>query len=124
MALTLSLTMPATTALKDGEVVDVPEITYPNAYARLYAVRAFANEAFLLVCWYADEAARYANENPVKAFEYQVPTPDLKGDLYPAGYAHLKTLPDFAGASDHPVADPGDLTSTSTLATNVPPASA
>lgn len=38
----------------------------------------------------------------------------------------LKTLADFVGATDHPMADPDDMTSTSAPApaTNVPPASA
>lgn len=109
MALTLSLTLPATTALVDGVVVEVPEITYPQAYARAYSIRAFAQESYILVTWYADEAARFANADPVKAYEYSTSTASLVGDIYPAAYAFLKTLPDFAGATDHPFVDPAEV---------------
>lgn len=109
MALTISLTLPATTALVNGEVVDVPEITYPQAYARAYAIRAFAQDSYILVTWYADEAARLANADPVKAYEFTTTTASLTGDIYPAAYAYLKTLPDFAGAIDHPVVDPAEV---------------
>lgn len=109
MALTLSLTMPATTALINEQVVAVPETTYPNAYARLFMARASSSETYLLVCWYADAAARFANADPVKIYEFPaVPTASLVGDIYPAAYAYLKTLPEFAGAVDHPVADPAE----------------
>lgn len=110
MALIVSLTLPATTALdKNEQVVEVPEVTYPQAYARLYSVRAYAAETFLLVCWYADADARFANADPVKIMEFPpVPTTSLKGDIYPMAYAYLKTLPEFEGAVDHPVADPAE----------------
>lgn len=108
MALTISLTLPATTALVNGEVVAVPEITYPQAYARAYAIRAMSSESFILVTWYADEAARLANADPVKALEFTTTTASLKGDIYPAVYAYLKTLPEFAGAADHPMVDPAE----------------
>lgn len=110
MALTVSLTLPATTALVNDEVVEVPEVTYPQAYARLYMARASSTDTYLLVCWYADADARFANADPVKVFEYPpVPTADLKGDLYPAAYTYLKTLSDFAGAVDHPAVDPAEV---------------
>lgn len=109
MALVQSLTLPATTALKDGVVVDVPEITYPAAYARVYSVQAFVAESFLLVCWYADEAARLANDPHVKIKEYRVPTSVLAGDIYPMAYAWLKQQDDFAGATDHPFVDPAEV---------------
>ena len=110
MALTVSLTLPATTALVDGAVVEVPEVTYPAAYARLYMARAMSDSTYLLVCWYADAEARFANADPVKVFEFPpVKTADLKGDLYPAAYAWLKAQPEFAGATDHPFVDPDEV---------------
>lgn len=110
MALTVSLTLPATTALQNDQVVEVPEVTYPQAYARLIMARASSTDTYLLVCWYADADARFANADPVKVFEFPpVPTADLKGDLYPAAYTYLKTLSDFAGATDHPFVDPAEV---------------
>lgn len=109
MALVMSLTLPATTALQNDVVVDVPETTYEQSYARVYTVRSTSQDSYLLVCWYADEAARFANADPVKVFEFQTPTATLKGDVYPAAYAYLKTLPEFASASDHPLVDPAEV---------------
>jgi hypothetical protein len=105
MALITSLTMPATPALVDGAVVELPETTYPASYARVLFVRSFANESYVCVCWYADEAARFAGADPVKVYEYPVSTEALKGDVYPAAYAYLKGLPEFAGAVDHMLVD-------------------
>lgn len=109
MALVMSLTLPATTAIQNDVVVDIPEITYPQSYARVMYVRAFSKESYICVCWYADEAARFANADPVKVNEYTAETKALSGDFYPAVYAHLKTLPEFAGASDHPLVDPAEV---------------
>lgn len=118
MALILPLTLEATNKYDDnGVLVDIPEQHYPAAYARLFSVRVFTGTSYLLVCWYADEAARFADAAPVKMWEYLVPTADLKGDVYPAAYAYLKTLEEFAGALDHPVTDPAELP-----AVNSPPA--
>lgn len=109
MALIVPLTMPATTALIDGAVVEVPEITYPSAYARILVSRAHSDTSYVCVCWYADEAARFAGADPVKLYEYATKTSDLKGDYFPAVYTWLKTLPDFAGATDHPFVDPAEV---------------
>lgn len=109
MALLVSLTLPETTALVDGAVVVVPETTYPQAYARVLFARSFAAETYICAAWYADEAARHAGADPVKVAEYAVATTALKGDVFPAMYAHLKTMLDFAGAIDHPVVDPAEV---------------
>lgn len=109
MALVVSLTLPSTTVLIDGAVVEVPETTYPTAYARVMVSRAQADTSYVCVCWYADEAARFAGADPVKVFEYSTKTSDLKGDYFPAVYSFLKTLPDFAGATDHPFVDPAEV---------------
>lgn len=109
MALTVSLTLPATTALIDDAVVEVPEITYPTAYARVLVSRAHADKSYICVCWYADEAARFAGTDPVKVFEFVAPTSALVGDYFPAVYSYLKTLPEFEGATDHPFVDPAEV---------------
>lgn len=109
MALIVPLTMPATTALINGSVVEVPEITYPTAYARILVSRAMADTSYICVSWYADEAARFAGTDPVKLAEFTTKTSDLKGDYFPAVYSFLKSLPEFAGATDHPFVDPAEV---------------
>lgn len=74
--------------------------TYPQSYARILYIRAQAAESFICVCWYTDQAAREQGEAPIKVQEVQVATTALVGDIYPAAYAYLKTLPEFAGAID------------------------
>lgn len=109
MALVVSLTMPATTALIDGVVVEVPEVTYPEAYARVLVSRAHSDKSYVCVCWYATEEARFAGTDPVKVYEFVTDTKNLAGDYFPAVYGFLKTLPEFAGATDHPLVDPDEV---------------
>jgi len=109
MALVVSLTLPATTTLVDGAVVEVPETTYPTAYARVLVSRAHSDTSYVCVCWYADEAARFAGADPVKVFEFVTPTSALVGDYFPTVYGYLKTLPEFVGATDHPFVDPAEV---------------
>jgi hypothetical protein len=75
-------------------------VTYPASYARILYVRTLPSDSYIFVCWYADEAARQAGADPVKVYEYQAPTAVLSGDIYPAAYSWIKTLPEFAGAVD------------------------
>lgn len=109
MALILPLTLKETSALVDGQVVAVPEQTFPAAYVRILFARAHADRTYICVCWYKDEAARFANENPVKMEEYSVETGLLVGAILPAAYNYIKTLEDFAGATDHPITDPAEV---------------
>ncbi len=74
--------------------------TYPEAYVRIMYVRSMAEESFVFVNWYADEAARQNEEPGIKVYEYKVDTDNLPGNIYPAAYAYLKTLPEFEGATD------------------------
>lgn len=102
MALIVPLSLEATNKYDDtGILVDIPAANYPEAYARLFSVRVFASDSYLLVCWYENEEARFLNDPPVRIFEFLAPTSELKGDLYPAAYAYLKTLSEFEGAIDH-----------------------
>lgn len=100
MALQVSLTIPPNRVPETPDEVAIPAEVYPESYARILYVRALAQESFIFVCWYADQAARENNADPVKIYEYQTPTASLQGDVYPAAYAYLKTLPEFEGAID------------------------
>ena len=71
---------------------------FPNCYARISLVSADKVEFRILVDFYADKAAREANAQAVLGWNYV--TAPLDGDLLPACYAYLKTLPDFAGWVD------------------------
>lgn len=87
----------------------VDETTYPNAYARVLNCAVDSRFSWVVVGIYADEAARWANVDPVKVESYIAATPSLTGDIYTAAYAFLKTLPEFAGAVDvlvNPVVEP------------------
>lgn len=110
MALIVPLTIPEFQTLENGEHVVKPAVEYPQSYARVAFSRVFAAETYICVAWYADTAARMADVGtPLKLYEFTVPTATLAGDFYPACYAHLKTLPEFAGATDHPMPDPSEV---------------
>lgn len=73
---------------------------FKDAYARILFARTFKDQTFVFVNFHADEAARWANKNPVKQKEYIAQTSSLVGDFFPAMYTWLKTQEDFAGAID------------------------
>ena len=75
---------------------------FPAAYARIVYSRAEKTTTWVLVQWFADQAAREEDKNPVKMWEYQAPTsaiPDVAPALV-ASYDWLKMLPEFAGWID------------------------
>lgn len=96
MALQVSLSIVAPCA----PVCPDPNVVYPESYARILFIRADSQASYPLVAWYADKAAREAGDAPVQVREYLVATVDLVGDIYPAAYGWLKTLPEFEGAVD------------------------
>lgn len=100
MALTHTLVIPSTIIPENPDDVAVPIATYPNAYARVFTIRVHTGVTFLLVVWHEDQAAREREDQPVLMKEFHANTSDLSGDIYPAAYAHLKTLPEFEGAVD------------------------
>ncbi len=100
MALKVSLTIPPNRIPETPDEVAEQAQEFPESYARILYVRSMAQDSFIFVCWYANEAARLAGEDAVKVYEYQTATASLPGDIYPAAYAYLKTLPEFAGATD------------------------
>jgi hypothetical protein len=74
--------------------------TFTEAYAKIEPVISVGKVTRIGVNWYADEQARTDLKQPVHANTFEVPDADLKGDFYPAMYAYLRTLPEFAGAVD------------------------
>lgn len=100
MALQVSLTLPPSRYPESPDELPVGGGTYPEAYARIAQVRADAQTSYLLVVWYEDAAARERGDDPIHMYEYGAATPSLVGDIYPAAYTYLKTLPDFEGAID------------------------
>lgn len=94
MALQVSLTIVAPCA----PVCPDPDVVYPEAYAKILSIRVTDPLSFPLVAWYADAAAHAEGADPVQLKEYGVETSQLQGDIYPAAYAWLLTLPEFAGA--------------------------
>jgi hypothetical protein len=100
MALQVSLTIPPNRLPESPDEVALPDVVYPEAYARILYIRVDTQTAYPLVAWYEDAAARERGDAPVKLFEYGTATASLTGDIYPAAYAWLKTLPEFSGATD------------------------
>lgn len=100
MALKVSLTINPNRVPETPDEEAITAAEYPEAYARVLYVRSMAEESFVFVCWYADEAARTNGDEPVKVYEYMAETDNLPGNIYPAAYGYLKTLPEFAGAID------------------------
>lgn len=86
----------------------INDTVYPAAYSRITTIRADKADAYVYVCTYADEAARLAEDFPIYAEEHATKLADLTGDLFVKAYGFIKTLPEFAGASDHPLVDPAD----------------
>lgn len=100
MALKIALTIPPNRVPETPDEEAIPAQVYPESYARIVHVRSMAQESFIFVCWYADETARANGELPVKVQEFPVATATLIGDIYPASYSYLKSLPEFEGAVD------------------------
>jgi hypothetical protein len=81
---------------------------FPECYARIVFARTMKDQTLIWVNFYANYAARVAEDMPVKQKEYPCVTAELQGDIFPAMYAYLKTLPDFAGAIDV-LSDPAQI---------------
>jgi hypothetical protein len=85
------------------------DVDYPAAYSRVLFVRVDKADAYIFVNTYADEAARHREDMPVYQEEHRAEAAAVAGDVFVKAYDHLKTVPMFAEASDHPVADPADV---------------
>ncbi len=86
----------------------VGETEYPAAYSRIVVIRADKADAYIFVNTYADEAARQREDDPIHQEEPVTALSNLAGDLYVKAYEHLKTVPGFEAATDHPLVDPAD----------------
>ena len=76
-------------------------VNYPQAYSRILVTRCDKQEAFVYVCTYSSFEDRMAGANPVWTEEHATELATVSADVFPASYAFLKTLPEFAGAIDH-----------------------
>lgn len=100
MALKVHLSILPDSIPATPEELEANTRNYPESYVRVLYVRSMPAESFIFVCWYENEAARQAEADPIKVYEYKAPTAALTGDVYPAAYSYLKTLPEFEGAID------------------------
>jgi hypothetical protein len=74
-------------------------IGFPNAYARVARVSGDKNAIRVMVEIHATEAARHAGAQPIETRLHTLPLPS-DAPLYPAIYAALKAMPEYAGAVD------------------------
>ena len=72
----------------------------PQAYARITNFFGTKDQIQVQVAIYFNEEARQNNMATVKENAHYIAIEDLKGDLIPAIYEVLKTLSDYAGATD------------------------
>lgn len=74
---------------------------YPAAYTVIDTLRFDRLGAHLWVLTFADEQAKVTGENPVLCRGFDTETERMHGEVFALAYAYLKTLPEFAGATDH-----------------------
>lgn len=86
------------TALPADEQQGRPE--YPNAYARVLHVLVYADAVWVHVNWYENEEARRRGDAPVFERPYGIVPSDISGEVFPQVYSYIKTLEEFAGATD------------------------
>lgn len=72
---------------------------FPAAYAKVSHYHGWTNTVVLHVAIYASADARHLPAQPVDTRSHEMPVP-ADAPLLPAAYAHLKTLPEYAGATD------------------------
>jgi len=74
---------------------------YPEAYSRILVARCDKSNAYVYVLTYSSFDDRMAGDNPIWTEEHVTELAAVAHDVFPASYAFLKTLPEFAGAVDH-----------------------
>lgn len=72
---------------------------FPAAYAKISHYHGWTNVVSIHVAIYASADARHIPAQPVDARVHEMPVPH-DAPLLPAAYDHLKTLPEYAGATD------------------------
>jgi hypothetical protein len=75
-------------------------IPAPQAYAKINHFNGNKDQLQVQVSVYYDQAARENNLNLVLEHSHYIPMSDLTGDIVPAIYGVLKTLPEYEGAVD------------------------
>lgn len=76
-------------------------VNYPQAYSRILVTRCDKDSAYVFVLTYASFDDRMVGANPVWTEEHATELATVSADVFPASYAFLKTLPEFANAVDH-----------------------
>lgn len=76
-------------------------VNYPEAYSRILQTRCDKNDAYVYVLTYASFEERMAGAEPIWTEDRGTVLQTVAHDVFPASYAFLKTLPEFANAVDH-----------------------
>jgi hypothetical protein len=72
----------------------------PQAYAKITNFHGNKDQIQVQVAVYYDQLAKENNKTVVLQHAHYIPTSDLIGDIIPAIYGVLKTLPEYEGAVD------------------------
>jgi hypothetical protein len=72
----------------------------PQAYARITNFYGSKDQIQVQVAVYFDQVARENNMAVVLDHAHYIPMADLNGDIIPAIYSVLKTLPQYENAQD------------------------
>jgi len=72
----------------------------PEAYARITNFHCNKNQLQVQVAVYFSQEAVEGNSVPVSEHAHYIAVADLSGDILPAIYNVLKTLPQYEGAQD------------------------
>jgi hypothetical protein len=75
-------------------------IPAPQAYAKITNFHGNKDQIQVQVNVYYDQSARENNMAVVLQHAHYIPMSDLTGDIIPAIYGVLKTLPEYEGAID------------------------
>jgi hypothetical protein len=74
--------------------------TCAEAYARITNFYGTKDQIQVQVAIHYNAESRQANHQTIKENAHYIGIDDLKGDLIPAIYTSLKTLTEYAGATD------------------------
>jgi hypothetical protein len=75
-------------------------LSIPSAYARITEVFAQKEETVVIVAVHGSAEARQRLALEIETRKHVLPTAEIAGALWPALYAAIKALPEYAGAED------------------------